>query len=526
MKVARLLRYRRKVFIETRFASAVRRSGRRILALIVPVLAALGLLPTATAAGAASPVQAEILWLFFIILVFALIIGVLVHVLLLATVAWYRDSPRWRPGKGPIRTHDKRLEIGWTVGPVIILAAVVIVTLYALPNVERPRHYDYALDVIGAQWAWRYEYPDWNATARNIVSSGTMYIQRGVTFLLRIHAEDVIHSFYVPDLGIKIDAVPGITNIFWVRGDITGTYTVQCAEFCGMGHSQMHGTVVVFAPGTQTIPYGPPPGLTQPGAGSPLYTIVDVEFKEHPGCTDKPWSIIPCRIEVGANFNVTLRVWNNESGTHQFRIALSPEIEGPQQPGNRPGVPIYININNTGPGNRQVEYWCEIPGHKDQFGMVGILNVTGPQPLTIVLDDTSIRPAKIEAGLGWRYDLTIRNDGSSGHTFGIGPPYNFDFGTIPAGTSIQRTVVLNRTTGLTTGSTWYGGVSAADQGLRGELQVVAVGKVPPPPPSPPGFPIVQITFGLAGLAALSALALNFKLARAARRRQRFPPEEG
>ena len=72
----------------------------------------------------------------------------------------------------------------------------------------------------------------------------------------------------------------------------------------------------------------------------------------------------------------------------------------------------------------------------------------------------------------------------------------------------------------------FGGVSAPDQGLRGELQVIAVGKVPPPPPPPPGFPIVQITFGLAGLAALAALALNIKLARAARRRQRFPPEEG
>jgi len=488
--------------------------------LIVPVLAALGLLPTATAAGAASPVQAEILWLFFIILVFALIIGVLVHVFLLAAVAWYRDSPRWRPGKGQIRTHDRRLEIGWTVGPVIILAAVVIVTLYALPNVERPSHYDYTLDVIGAQWAWRFEYPDWNATAKNIVSSGTMYIQRGVTFLLRIHAEDVIHSFYVPDLGIKIDAVPGITNIFWVRGDIAGTYTVQCAEFCGTGHSQMHGTVVVFAPGTQTIPYGPPAGLTQAGAGTPLYTIVDVEFKEHPGCTDKRWSIIPCRIEVGSNFNVTLRVWNNESGGHQFRLGLSPNIEGPPQPGNRPGVPIYINFN-TGAGNRQVEYWCEVAGHKD-LGMSGILNVTGRQSLTVVLDDTSIRPLKIVAGLGWTYDLTIRNDGLSAHTFGIGPPYNWTFGNISAATSILRTVVLNRTIA----STWFGGVSAPDQGLRGELQVIAVGKVPPPPPPPPGFPIVQITFGLAGLAALSALALNFKLARAARRRQRFPPEEG
>ncbi len=521
MKIASRVQYVRKVFIETRFASPVRRSGRRILAVLVPLFAILGFAPTVAAADAASPVQREILQLFFIILVFALIIGVLVHILLLAAVQWYRDSPRWRPGKGAAKTHDRRLEIGWTVGPVLILAAVVIVTMIAIPNIERPRDYDYALDVIGAQWAWRYQYPKYtfadNTTASVPDSSGTMYIQEGVTFLLRVQSEDVIHSFYVPDLGIKIDAVPGITNIFWVRADIAGMYTVQCAEFCGLGHSQMHGTVVVFPPGTQTIPYGPPPSASPPGGEPPKYTIVDLAFKETPGpCFPTlAWSIEPCRLDLGANFDVTFRVWNNETAPHQFRMGPPFNILGPLQPAKSP--PVHFNLNTGGP-NGQHAYWCDVSGHRP-LGMEGLLNVTGPAHYDIEITDASIRPSQIRAKLGQTMDVTVYNNGTASATFGIGPPYNIDFGSISPASSKPATVVLNRTADP---PTWFGGGSP---GQRGSLYVTFTSAAPPPPPPPRGFPVVEVTFGLAGLAAVAALVLNFRLARAARRRQRFPPEE-
>ncbi len=515
MKVARRAEGGRKVFIETRFASGVRRSGRRILVVLLPFLAALGFVPTVAGADAASPVQREILGLFFVILVFALIIGVLVHILLLAVVQWYRDSPRWRPGRGALRTHDKRLEIGWTVGPVVILALVVVLTLFALPNIERPRQYDYALDVIGAQWAWRYQYPKYtfanNTTVSVPDSSGTMYIQQGLTFLLRVHSEDVIHAFYVPDLGIK--------NIFWVRADIPGTYTAQCAEFCGVGHSQMHGTVVVFRPGTQAIPYGPPHEATQPGGGTPKNTIVDVQFRETRGqCyPDKQWSIEPCRLELGSNFNVTLRVWNNDTATHQFRIGAPLNLAGPLQPAK--SAPAILNFNTGAPG--QYAFWCDVGGHRG-LGMEGILNVTGPIRYDIEIRDNSIRPNLIAAVLGQNLTATIYNNGSASHAFAIGPPYNTAPITISPGTSAPFAIVLNRTVP----ATYYGGDAAErGAGIVGELRVLAAGIPPPPPPPPAGFPIVQITFGVTGLAAVAALAFNFRLARAARRRHRFPPEE-
>ena len=499
----------------------MRPSTRRILVALPVILAALGLAPAVAASDAASPVQQRILELFFIILVFALIIGVLVHVIILAAVQWYKDSPRWRAPKGHPRTHDRRLELGWTVGPVLILAAVVAVTWVAIPFVERPAHYDYAIEVIGAQWAWRFHYPSpfvfpngTNATVPE--SSGTMYIQQGVTFLLLVRSNDVNHAFYVPDLGIKIDAIPGRTNIFWVQATRPGTYTVQCAEFCGLGHSQMHGEVVVFRPGTRAIPYGPPPSTVQSDFGSPKYTIVDIAFKESPGsCNEGQWSIQPCAITLGSNFNVTFRVWNNESGTHLFEIATTPTgIIGPAQEPKTPHEPVFINFNTGPPG--QYAFWCNIPGHRG-LGMEGILNVTGPRTENVLLRDNSISPSEIEAPLGTSLSFAISNVGTRPHNFSVGPPYDTRTQAIPSGGNATITLVLNRTASAAP----YGDLP----GIAGTLRVITSGRVTPPPPPPAGFPVVEVTFGLAGLAAAAAILFNFKLARDVRRRQRLPPEE-
>jgi hypothetical protein len=246
---------------------------------------------------------------------------------------------------------------------------------------------------------------------------------------------------------------------------------------------------------------------------------VDVNFKESPGpCDpDKQWSIEPCRIEVGSNFNVTLRVWNNETAPHQFRIGAPLNLVGPLQPAK--SAPVIFNFNTGAPG--QHAFWCDVGGHRG-LGMEGVLNVTGPIRYDIEIRDNAIRPNLIVAALGQNLTATIYNNGSAAHTFAIGPPYNTAPITISAGASAPFTIVLNRTVR----STYYGG-NAAERaaGIVGELRVLAARPPPPPPPPPPGFPIVEITFGLAGLAAVAALVFNFRLARAARRRQRFPPEE-
>ena len=472
-------------------------------------------MPFASAVDAASPVQRTILELFFIILLLSLVIGVLVHVVLLLAVKWYRDTPWWRPPKGGPRTHNRRLEVAWTIGPVVILAAVAILTISALGAIERPAAYDYKIQVIGAQWFWLFEYPEWNATVTDLRSSSTLYLEVGKTFLFEVTSRDVIHSFYVPDLGIKIDAVPGMTNIFWVRVDRPGTFTINCAEFCGAGHSEMNGEVIAFAPGTQDVPYGPPPSAGPPPVSDGTGLIVPVEFKESPGPYGR-WSINPSRLQFGRGIKVTLRVYNNETSVHQFRMADPYPITGAVLDPNDPPEDITFWTNETTPG---MEYWCDIPGHKGPpFGMLGIMNVTGPRDQEILITAGGLQPRSLDLGPGQTLTLIVRNQDAVPHDFSIAAPYNIPFGTIQPGGGVTQIVTFNLTARIQ-----YGDL--ADTRFAGELIVSAAGAVEPPPPPPRGFPVLEVTFTLVGVAGAAALWLNVRLARDARRRELMPPEE-
>ena len=479
---------------------------------------ALALAPTAAALDAASPVQQAILQLFLVILVLALIIAIFVHVLLLLAVKWYRDSPGWRPPKGPPKTNDRRLEFGWTVGPVIILAVVATATLVALPGIERPASSDYTIDVIGVQWAWLFKYPNWNATTTNISSTGTLYVQEGLTFFLNVTSNDVIHSFYVPDLGIKIDAVPGIVNHFWLRGDRPGTFTLQCAEFCGLGHSEMHGEVVVFAAGSQDVPYGPPPSAAPPppppgGAG----LVVPVEFEESGGASpEKPWSVHPSRLQFGQGLKVTMRAYNNQTTVHGLSVGAPYALQTATiDPNTYADLTFWTNTTSQG-----VFYWCFVGNHRG-LGMEGVMNVTAPEDRDITFTSSGIDPRAIDVGPGQVLNLTLRNTGSAARQFAIGPPYSLAAIAIPVGGTANVRITFN----LTTESTWFGDPS--DPTFQGSLRVEAAGITIPSPPHPSNaFPVLEVTAGLTAVGFAAAIGLNWKLSRDARRREQFPPEEG
>src|SRR5947209_2735972 len=206
-------------------------------------------------------------------------------------------------------------------------------------------------------------------------------------------------------------------------------------------------------------------------------------------------------------------MWNNETTRHQCRIGAPINRVSPLQPAK--SGPVYFNFNTGAPG--QYAFWCDVGGHREQ-GMEGRLNVSGPVHYDIEVLDTSVRPNLIVAALGQTLSATVWNNGTLPHTFAVGPPYNTANISIPAAITAPFVIVLNRTVP----STWYGERAT---GIVGELRVLAAGTPPPPPPPPAGFPFIPITFGLAGLAALAAIAFNFRLARAARRREQFPPEE-
>jgi cytochrome c oxidase subunit 2 len=175
---------------------------------------------------------------------------------------------RARRGRRPPQiSGNATLELGWTLGAGAIVVALAIVTYIMLPGIKNPapsgpdalaeaRTQNASLDqptppgkalqitVSGQQYIWRYQYPN------GAVSFQQMVVPKDTTVVLAIKANDVAHSWWIPKLGGKMDAVPGYTNKTWFKATSTGTFTGQCAEFCGSGHAVMSAKVTVVEPQT------------------------------------------------------------------------------------------------------------------------------------------------------------------------------------------------------------------------------------------------------------------------------------
>lgn len=225
---------------------------------IVVVLAALGaLLGDASAAlggnGGFAPVSPEspnaeaINQSYWFISVFALAIFLLVEALLILFIVRYRRRRRPRDADGAQIHGSNRLEFAWTVAPVLVLCAIGAFVFVKLPVVEdvpasTGGQQNLVVEVIGTQFAWEYRYPN------GVVAIDRMRAPQGRTVELRITAPDwdVIHSWWIPALGGKIDAIPGTVNETWFRAKSTGLFPGQCAELCGIYHAKMTAAAEVL----------------------------------------------------------------------------------------------------------------------------------------------------------------------------------------------------------------------------------------------------------------------------------------
>lgn len=132
---------------------------------------------------------------------------------------------------------------GGVVLPVVTIVALLAYGLPAGQSMRTPPAAPvYTVDVIAHQWRWEIKYPDREGAV--LSSENVIHIPAGQTVALRIGSADVIHSFWVPRLGGKIDAIPGRTNVLYLQADEPGEYAGVCAEFCGIGHAEMPMTVV------------------------------------------------------------------------------------------------------------------------------------------------------------------------------------------------------------------------------------------------------------------------------------------
>jgi cytochrome c oxidase subunit 2 len=188
----------------------------------------------------AGPQARQIDDLFWLVFWIAVVIFVLVTIALLYALVRYRHREgKERPVK---QVHgNTKLEIVWTIIPAVVLAVIAVPTVSTIFDLRaEPDPGDNALhiEVIGHQWWWEFRYPDYGFTTAN-----EMHIPTDRPVYLSITSVDVIHSFWVPQLNGKRDAVPGRVNHLTFQADEPGWYLGQCAEFCGLAHADMRHRV-------------------------------------------------------------------------------------------------------------------------------------------------------------------------------------------------------------------------------------------------------------------------------------------
>jgi cytochrome c oxidase subunit 2 len=180
-----------------------------------------------------------------------------ISALVLALVLWCIIRYNAKANPTPARfTHNTRVEVIWTVGPVLILLVIAIFSFRLLFNYHDMPKPDLTVKVTGYQWYWGYAYPDQKideetstilpedqARAKGapymLATTQPLMAPVGKTVHVLVTGADVIHSFSVPAFGIKIDAVPGRTNDTWFKAEKIGTYYGQCSQLCGTDHSFM-----------------------------------------------------------------------------------------------------------------------------------------------------------------------------------------------------------------------------------------------------------------------------------------------
>jgi len=242
---------------------------------LVPALLALLVTASPAAAGIILPEagggskQAEdTRTLYAIVLVIAMVVFVGVEGLLLYCLVRYRA----RKGRVAAQIHgNTRLEIGWTVGAAVILVFLTVATFLMLPGIKNPAASDIDINgnpvaenaalastdqepppgghamniaVDGMQYVWRYAYP--RIDDKKVYAFTDMYVPVGMTITLDIRSNDVQHSWWIPALGGKMDALPGYVNKTWFKVTEEGIWEGQCAELCGRNHANMYARVIAL----------------------------------------------------------------------------------------------------------------------------------------------------------------------------------------------------------------------------------------------------------------------------------------
>lgn len=285
-----------------------------------------------------------------------------------ALIIWVCFRFRRRSDTDPAQVHgNNRLEFGWTAIPVMIIVVLFILSAPLVIDLRESEAdaADLTVNVTGRQWFWEYEYPDEGVTIQEIPDyenpdPPALVVPVDQLVVLNITSSDVVHSFYVPDFLYKIQAIPGQINEMHFTAEEIGSYTGQCAQFCGLNHAQMLLRIDVvsqedydaWVEEQQAVqeetptPTPPPDGQGEEGEdGGGEGTPLDIT------ATDNEFSTSEMRAAAG---EITLDLTNDGSALHNWAVpdedVATDLIEG--------GSSTSVTFTISEPG--EYDYQCDV----------------------------------------------------------------------------------------------------------------------------------------------------------------------
>ena len=458
----------------------------------------------------ASPVARQINSLFWLITVIAVLVGAFVEIFLIYTLRKY-SAKRGAKGVDEAGFNEEAGSEAQNVSPIhrkehgnpkvelaifgftaVVFGALVLLSLQTLWSIEEAPADPSALtvEVTGSQWAWEFHYPAQGITELSGLSE--MHVPVNKVVRLNITARDVLHAVWIPDLGVKLDAVPGRVNHFWFNAEREGHYLLQCAEFCGGAHSDMHAVVIVesqaafdaWVDGRQHPPPPPPPPVLDGQTVNVTLTEFHIAFER------------PLNINLGAT--VTFRITNN--GAQQHFLNFEAPVSQTSPPVNA-STTVNWSVTFSQLAADAVVI-CPVAGHA-AAGMSEHYNVAqGARIVDVHLHDSgvagstySITPAKIDLTPGEVVAFHVFNDGSAAHNLMLGEPYNVVSPTITPGETTYTPAI---TVADQSDSYWCAIPGHRQLGMVGEFS----GAKAETGPQVPGFEATFVLPALLGAAAV------------------------
>jgi cytochrome c oxidase subunit II len=181
-----------------------------------------------------------------------LVITGLIFVLVIGALLWFSFAYRHREGRRAAHLHGNwKIEVVWTVIPFLIVLGLGAMSIGPWSRMKNPDRFptpSLTLGVHASQFEWNITYPGPDGqlgTADDFRVRNQIHVPVGQPVLVHLTAEDVIHSFFLPHLRVKQDAVPGLPQQVWFQAEETGEFELACAELCGTGHTRMRGMLFV-----------------------------------------------------------------------------------------------------------------------------------------------------------------------------------------------------------------------------------------------------------------------------------------